>query len=274
MARRSTRVLGVVGPALVALVLSHSLVFLVRYGSAYGEALAHSGHDLAWTGAVVSSGALGAGLVLASLLQLHRLTAAGITAGAFHRRSALRQRVDATGGRRPSRRVASVSAVHSPRVTLRVTSDRRASGRPISSVRSDVGRHVDRRPALAARWPIVTAWLTSSARIAAATAVLLTMQENVERAWVGLPTPGLALLLSPAYPGSLVIVAGISLAVGLVMALVRWRRDVLIARLRSARQPARTTVVATMPAWTALRPVASVLGRARALRAPPSAGAA
>src|SRR5512133_1592832 len=45
MLARLGRALVPVGSGLVALVLSHSLVYLVRYGSAYGEALAHNGHD-------------------------------------------------------------------------------------------------------------------------------------------------------------------------------------------------------------------------------------
>ncbi len=55
---------------LIALVLSHSLVYLVRYGSAYGEALAHEGHDLAWTVAVWSVGILGGVLAIAGVLRL------------------------------------------------------------------------------------------------------------------------------------------------------------------------------------------------------------
>jgi hypothetical protein len=211
MARRSARVLGVVGSTLVALVLSHSLVFLVRYGSAYGEALAHAGHDLAWTIAVVSSGALGASLALAGLFQLRRLNARGAMLG------------------------------------------------------SSVGRTDDPRPGLISRW------LTTSGRLAATTAILLTIQENVERAGVGLPAPGIGLLLSADYPWAVCIVVAVGFAVGLVISLFRWRRDVLVARLRAARQVERHAVAAPAPTWIPLRPVASVLGRAQGLRAPPRA---
>jgi len=211
MARRSARVLGVLGTTLVALVLAHSLVFLVRYGSAYGEALAHAGHDLAWTIAVVSSGVLGAGLALAGLFQLYRLGAGGSMPG-------------------PS-----------------------------------VGRPDDPGPSLTSRW------LTTSVRLAATTAILLTIQENVERAGVGLPTPGIGLLLSADYPWAVVIVAAVGLAIGLVVALYGWRRDVLVARLRAARRVSPPAVAAPAPTWIPLRPVASVLGRARGLRAPPRA---
>jgi len=67
------RVVVPLGSGLVALVLSHSLVYLVRFGSVYGEALAHEGHDLAWAIAVWSSGLLGAGLALAGLVRLVQL---------------------------------------------------------------------------------------------------------------------------------------------------------------------------------------------------------
>jgi hypothetical protein len=43
------------------LVLAHQLVFLARYGSRFGEALAHAGHGEAWTAAAATS------LVLAAL---------------------------------------------------------------------------------------------------------------------------------------------------------------------------------------------------------------
>ncbi|HEY2917184.1 MAG TPA: hypothetical protein VGI98_08225 [Candidatus Limnocylindrales bacterium] len=40
--------------AVPTLVLAHQLVFLARYGSVYGEALAHEGHGPAWTDAVAA----------------------------------------------------------------------------------------------------------------------------------------------------------------------------------------------------------------------------
>jgi hypothetical protein len=49
----SRRLVGFVAMTLVALVVAHSLVFLLAYGSGYDEALAHSGHDGAWGTAVV-----------------------------------------------------------------------------------------------------------------------------------------------------------------------------------------------------------------------------
>jgi hypothetical protein len=55
---------------LLALALAHELVFLVRYGSRYGEELVHSGHGVAWTTAVAMSLGLGAALLALGILRL------------------------------------------------------------------------------------------------------------------------------------------------------------------------------------------------------------
>jgi hypothetical protein len=68
------------GPALVALVLAHNLVFVQAYGSAYPNALARTGHDDAWTTAVLIVLALGLALLAAGLWQLHRLGRAAASA--------------------------------------------------------------------------------------------------------------------------------------------------------------------------------------------------
>jgi hypothetical protein len=73
MRRRLATTIGVMASTAVALVLAHDLAFLARYGSAFGEALAHAGHGPAWTGAVAGSVALGAGLLVAAILGLRRL---------------------------------------------------------------------------------------------------------------------------------------------------------------------------------------------------------
>jgi hypothetical protein len=75
MRRQVVRGIGAVAAVLVSLVLSHDLVFLTRYGSAYGEALAHAGHGPAWTDAVLGSIGLGAALLVAGLGGLIRLRA-------------------------------------------------------------------------------------------------------------------------------------------------------------------------------------------------------
>lgn len=66
MHRRMGTWLGATATLLVSLVLAHDLAFLARYGSAYGEALAHAGHGPAWTGAVAGSVAAASGLLIAA----------------------------------------------------------------------------------------------------------------------------------------------------------------------------------------------------------------
>jgi hypothetical protein len=70
---RPARCLACLGTALTALVLAHNLAFLVTYGPAYRMALARSGHDAAWTAAVVVVLSVALGLLLAATLQLRRL---------------------------------------------------------------------------------------------------------------------------------------------------------------------------------------------------------
>lgn len=74
MRQRLATAIGVTASMAVALVLAHDLAFLARYGSAFGEALAHAGHGAAWTGAVAGSVAIGAGLLLTAILGLRRLS--------------------------------------------------------------------------------------------------------------------------------------------------------------------------------------------------------
>jgi hypothetical protein len=269
MARRSARVLGVVGPALVALVLTHSLVFLVRYGSAYGEALAHSGHNVAWTVAVVSSTVIGVGLALAGLLQLRRLTAIA-NATPSRRRSALSRTFDRTDRGPVGSDSGPTGPVRSPAVSRHVTGDERAWLRQASAVGSNAGSRNVARPGAIDSWlGLIGPWLGFSSRLTATTAVLLTIQENIERAGVGLPLPGASLLLSRGYPWAGLVVVAVGLAVGFVVALFRWRRDVLVARIREARRVSLRSVLAEAPASFEQRPAASVLGRAQGLRAPP-----
>jgi hypothetical protein len=73
MRSRLATAIGIVISMTVALVLAHDLAFLARYGSAFGEALAHAGHGSAWTGAAAGSVAIGAGLLLTAILGLRRL---------------------------------------------------------------------------------------------------------------------------------------------------------------------------------------------------------
>lgn len=73
MHRRLGGFLAVAAVQAVALVLAHELVFLARYGSRYGEALAHAGHGESWTSAVAGSLLLAALLAGAAAFRLARL---------------------------------------------------------------------------------------------------------------------------------------------------------------------------------------------------------
>jgi len=195
---------------LVALVLSHSLVFLVRFGSAYGEALAHAGHGPAWTAAVGGSLASGAALLGVAVLGLYRLRQRARQLGA--------------GGRRGE-------------PTLRA---------------------------------FLRSWATVAVRLLSATSLLLTFQENIERVYAGLAGPNPALLLSAEYPFALAIVAGVSVVVAFVFALVRWRRAALEQRMRAARRlQIRVASVRRPDAVLGRTPQAVVAGRL-AVRAPPN----
>lgn len=117
----------------------------------------------------------------------------------------------------------------------------------------------------------LAAWLGIAGRLALATAALLTVQENLERLAVRLATaPDPLLLVSAAYPWALGVIAAVSLGVGLVVTLFRRRRDALLARIRAARRHAPASSD-RRPNVVDPRPIASLLGTARALRAPPLA---
>lgn len=73
MPRRLAGFLAAGAIQLVALVLAHELVFLARYGSRFGEALAHAGHGATWSAAVATSLLLAAGLAGLAAVRLARL---------------------------------------------------------------------------------------------------------------------------------------------------------------------------------------------------------
>jgi hypothetical protein len=73
MPRRLAGFLAAAAIQLVALVLAHELVFLARYGSRFGEALAHAGHGQTWNAAVTTSLLLAAGLAGFAAFRLVRL---------------------------------------------------------------------------------------------------------------------------------------------------------------------------------------------------------
>src|SRR2546428_13621896 len=61
--------------ALVAFVLAHNLLFLLRYGSSYSAFLERTGHGSAWASTVLIVAALATGLALASTARLVALSA-------------------------------------------------------------------------------------------------------------------------------------------------------------------------------------------------------
>jgi hypothetical protein len=122
---------------------------------------------------------------------------------------------------------------------------------------------------------LLRAWLRIAPRTAALSVVLLSIQENIERASIGQAAPGPGLLLSPEYAGGLWITIAVGLAVGLVAALFEWRREILLARLRASRvRTPRGTDTVRRPGVFDRFPVESLQGRRSALRAPPAMGAA
>lgn len=73
MPRRITGFLAAVALQVVALVLAHDLVYLVRFGSRYGEALAHTGHGETWTMAVGTTLVIAVALFAAGVARLVQL---------------------------------------------------------------------------------------------------------------------------------------------------------------------------------------------------------
>jgi hypothetical protein len=75
------------------------------------------------------------------------------------------------------------------------------------------------------------AWL----QILVGALALFVAAENLEHVAAGLVAPGLSVLGSGDYHDTLAVFAGVAFAAALVEGLYRWRREVLIARIVSAR---------------------------------------
>jgi hypothetical protein len=120
---------------------------------------------------------------------------------------------------------------------------------------------------------LLAAWRRATLLIAPTTVVLLTIQENVERWAIGARLPGPGVLLTPEYAGGLWIAIVVGIAVALVVALFRWRRETLLARLHATQdRPFRATPSEARHTGVEVnRPADSLLGRRSALRAPPAA---
>jgi hypothetical protein len=117
---------------------------------------------------------------------------------------------------------------------------------------------------------ILRAWLV----IAGLTLAIFVLNENVERLAAGLGLPGLAVLDSLGYIGSVAVLVGTSLLVAVLEGLYRWRRDVLIARVRVAAARHGRAALAVLPLlpWVERRHAAisgyRITGRAPPLTAP------
>jgi hypothetical protein len=197
----------------VSLVAAHDLTFLARYGSAYGEALAHAGHGAGWDRATATLLALAA---LIAVVAAARLRAIARGAGEL--------------------------------VTILPTS------------RSEARR--------AQAHDVARAWLLDWLRLSTVVMVLLTVQENLERALAGLAPPGVLALTTPEYAFGWLLVLAVAAAVAAVLGLYRWRRAVLLARIRP-RSPRVARADPIRPTLTILLHFESLLGRRGGLRAPP-----
>jgi hypothetical protein len=117
-------------------------------------------------------------------------------------------------------------------------------------------------------WLVLRLWCV----VTVASLALFVLNENLERAAVGIPAPGIAILAAGIGRTSPIFVfMAVALAVALVAGLYRWRRDVLLARIRQDRPAWDRSAHARQPRPSPLlrgRP-ASLVGSRLAGRAPP-----
>ena len=106
------------------------------------------------------------------------------------------------------------------------------------------------------------------ARVTVLTTIAFLIQENVEIATVGHAMPGLG-AIAGEHGLAVPIIAGVGLVVALVRGLVRWRRDILLARLRSARRPRASARTILRPVVQDITPTGIDGARRNGVRAPP-----
>lgn len=107
-------------------------------------------------------------------------------------------------------------------------------------------------------------------RLSATVMVAYVLQENIETASTGAPLPGLG-VLGGEHAVALPVMLAVSFLVATVGALVGWRREVILARLRAAAQRRLRTVAATLrPPIANDRPTHFSQGRRNGVRAPPA----
>ena len=102
-------------------------------------------------------------------------------------------------------------------------------------------------------------------------ALLFVLNENVERAMNHLPTTGIAVLVGSAGNlAPLLVLTAVSGVVAAVAALYRWRRDVLVATIRTAGASwSRATSTPLPRPWPSLSRPITIVSRSIAGRAPP-----
>jgi hypothetical protein len=100
--------------------------------------------------------------------------------------------------------------------------------------------------------------------------VLFVVNENLERAAIGLQLPGLGIVIGSGHAPAVLIFAAVSLFVAGFAGLYRWRRDLLHARAIAARARWANPGPSRLPPrrWADQRPP-SIFGRRLAVRAPP-----
>jgi hypothetical protein len=100
--------------------------------------------------------------------------------------------------------------------------------------------------------------------------ILFVVNENLERAAIGLPLPGLGIVIGSGHAPAVLIFAAVSLFVAGFAGLYRWRRDLLEARVVAARvRWADAEPDLRPPLRWADRRHPSIIGRRLAVRAPP-----
>lgn len=106
-------------------------------------------------------------------------------------------------------------------------------------------------------------------RVSAGTIAAYLIQENTETASIGAPLPGLG-VLGGEHAIALPVLLAVSLVVAAVGALVGWRREILLARIRAAARLRLRAPAATLrPALDVDRPANRREGRRNGVRAPP-----
>ncbi|MEO8251627.1 MAG: hypothetical protein ABI978_00200 [Chloroflexota bacterium] len=114
-------------------------------------------------------------------------------------------------------------------------------------------------------------WIAWWFAMTLAAAVLFMLQENLELARIGVPLPGIGVLLSAIYPNAFAIIVVVSLGVSLVAALFSWELELLISRIRAVQPQGRPRAIRRFGRVDLIdRRPGSILGRRLAVRAPPS----